>query len=38
MNKQNADNYVGTEPSELGVKIAAWGIAAMVFYLVFIDK
>jgi hypothetical protein len=38
MNKQKNDNCVGTNKEELGAKIAAWGIAVMIFYLVFIDK
>jgi len=35
MNNQKSDNSVGTK---LGERVAAWGIAAMIFYLVFIDK
>jgi hypothetical protein len=38
MNNQKETNYAGTNIDELGAKIAAWGIAAMIMYLVFIDK
>jgi hypothetical protein len=34
MSNVKNNNSVGTEPSELGTKIAAWGIALMVVYLV----
>jgi len=35
MNNQENVNSSGTN---LGEKIAAWGIVLMIFYLVFIDK
>lgn len=34
MNNVKNDNSVGTNQNELGTKIAAWGIALMVIYLV----
>ena len=43
MNIENTTEHVtGIEnqnrPLELGEKIAWWGIAIMIFYLIFIDK
>lgn len=32
-----SDEKVG-RPTALGEKLALWGIAAMLFYLIFIDK